>query len=201
MQQLQIGSSQISYSRTETQLVIHISSFPYLRQIFKILNKNLNQSKDDEGAFVEALSACILVHSVVYILPFTAIQKIILEPMYLQTWFTLAMSIFFMGYLARYAYYLNGSTQLEITPQTLRFCRKLHLFGYCLRVRTDDIKHLQVRSWTKIRHEEKEPRVFCMLVTTPKTYQLSRALSRAEAEWLSTEVLDFLATSRTDSAA
>lgn len=138
----------------------------------------------------------MLVVLVVYVLPLTAIQKIILEPTLPKTWFTFIISIFFVCYLGSFAYNLNGSARLELTPQSLQLYRKIHFFGYGLRVRTADVKQIQTRPWMKIRHQESEPRVLCSLVTKQRSYQLERAVRRAEAEWLAAEVTNFLETSR-----
>ncbi|MDX2244142.1 MAG: hypothetical protein NW224_26005 [Leptolyngbyaceae cyanobacterium bins.302] len=190
MQTIGVAGSQISYHRTESQLVINIPSYPYFKQLWKIANKK-SIERDEEGIFGESFTGVMLLF-VVYLIPLTTLQKIILEPALLGTWFTFAVSAFFVCYLANFAYALNGSARLELTLQTSRLHRKIHLFGYCFRVRTVDVHQVNFRPWRKVLHEESEPRVLCSLITRQRTYRVGRAVSQVEAEWVIAEVANFL---------
>jgi hypothetical protein len=191
MQPIEIAGSQISYYRTKSQLVINIPSYPYFKQLWKIANKN-SIKQDEESIFGESFTGVMLLFVVMYLIPLTMLQRVILEPTLPRTWLAFAMSIFFICYLANFAYSLNGSAQLELTSQTSRLYRKIHLFGYRIRVRTVDVNQVQFHPWRKILHEESEPRVLCSLITKKRTYRVGRAISRLEAEWITAEVANFI---------
>jgi hypothetical protein len=192
MQPIEIKDSQISYHRTEKLLMISIPSYPHFKQLWKIANRNLRDRALEEGLFGEAFVSVILTVTSTYLMPFTAIQQVILNPILRETWYTFPLCLYFIYYLTSFAYFTNGSTRLELTPETLRLFRKAHLLGYWVKVKTVDISQVQLQSWKKLRHSEKEPRVLCSLVTKQRSYQLGRAISRAEAEWVTAEVANFL---------
>jgi hypothetical protein len=161
MQPIAIQDSSISYHKTATTLTISIPGAPHFKQLWAIVNQDVRAQTPKEDQFGESLLGVIMTFVSMYLMPFTVIQQIILNPVLSEMLFKILMSICFIYYLTRFTYFINGSTQLELTPKTLRLYRKVHLLGYGIKVKAIDIRQVQVQPWKRLRHSENMPRVLC----------------------------------------
>ncbi|MGD1908391.1 MAG: hypothetical protein ACFB0C_20710 [Leptolyngbyaceae cyanobacterium] len=163
MQSFNVNDKKVSFDRCAEQLVVKISGYPSFWMIFeavKIANKNLGSwTQNDKYIFEVVGINVLLVFIAIYIPPLTILQEIIKHPINFQALSISLLTIGFLFYFGKLAYFINGSSMLKITFQNLEIYRKLHFFGCQINISTADVESIKTCPFRKFYNWDEQPRL------------------------------------------